>query len=416
MQFSETGINAALISAVTEKGYQVATPIQEQAIPVILQGKDLMAGARTGTGKTAAFALPLLQRITEAKFKAERSQQERDVSVIRGLVLIPTRELARQVHRSFIAYGCHTQLRSVLVYGGASIDEQILQLEQGADIVIATPGRLLDLLFKQKLDLSAVETLVLDEADRMLDMGFSEDIAKILKQLPIEHQSLLFSATFDNQIFKFSKQLLNKPALIEVDKRNSAAIDVLQRIYTIDPDRKAAATEYLLKTQAWQQVLIFCRTKQQVDKLTQTLTEAGISSAAVHGDKSQKHRNTVLEQFREGQLQALVATDLAARGLDIEQLSVVLNYALPFNSEDYIHRIGRTGRAGNSGEAISLVSPEESELLDAIQERLDSQLLQQWLTGFEPDMNRKLNRARKGSKGSQKKKALARALAKSKQR
>lgn len=404
MLFNELELLPALQEAVAELGYQQATAIQSQAIPLILKGGDLMAGAQTGTGKTAAFALPMLQRL------AMTADKQAVTGNIRGLVLVPTRELARQVYTSFVNYGRYTTLAPVLIYGGESIDNQLEQLQQPVDIIIATPGRLIDLLFKRAVDLSTVQMLVLDEADRMLDMGFSEDIDKILEQLPSFRQTMLFSATFDNQVFKFSKRLLNKPDLVEVDKRNSASIQISQTVYTVDPERKSAATAHLIRNGNWQQVLIFCRTKKGVDALASTLGAEGINAAGVHGDKSQAVRNRVLEEFREGKLQALVATDLAARGLDIEQLNHVVNYELPFNAEDYVHRIGRTGRAGNSGVAVSLVSEEENYLLEEIETLLDSRLMQQWLTGYEPDLTREIKVSRKNSRGAQKQRARERAM------
>lgn len=405
MAFSVLGLNQDLIKAVSEQGYSEPTPVQAAAIPVILNGRDLMAGAQTGTGKTAAFALPVLQRLGET-FGATEPRS------IRALVLTPTRELAQQVYKSFNRYGQFSPLNCVLVYGGAAIDEQIEQLSNGADIVVATPGRLLDLIYKSVVDLSALQTLVLDEADRMLDMGFSEEIGKIIAVVPQQRQTLLFSATFDNQIFKLSKRLLDQPELIEVDQRNSTAINVKQTIYNVDPERKQEIAAHLISAGNWQQVLVFTRTKQGADKLTDHLCSAGITAQAIHGDKTQSKRERALEDFRAGAAQVLVATDVAARGLDIDELKYVINYELPFNPEDYIHRIGRTGRAGGSGIAVSLLSEEERHLLEEIERVLDSRLLQQWLPGFEPDLDRVVKSSGKNSRGAQKKRARERALGK----
>lgn len=405
MGFSELGLNQDLIKAVSEQGYSEPTAVQTAAIPVVLGGRDLMAGAQTGTGKTAAFALPVLQRLSDAV-------DATGPRTIRALILTPTRELAQQVYKSFNRYGQFSPLNCVLVYGGAAIDEQIEQLRYGADIVVATPGRLLDLIFKSVIDLSALQTLVLDEADRMLDMGFSEEIGKIMAVVPQQRQTLLFSATFDNQVFKFAKRLLDQPELIEVDQRNSTAINVKQTIYNVDPERKKEITAHLISAGNWQQVLVFTRTKQGADKLVEYLNSTDIAAQAIHGDKSQVKRERALEDFRGGAVQVLVATDVAARGLDIEELKHVLNYELPFNPEDYIHRIGRTGRAGGSGTAVSLLSEEERHLLEEIERVLDSRLLQQWLPGFEPDLDRVVKSSGKNSRGAQKKRARERALGK----
>ncbi|WP_432473936.1 DEAD/DEAH box helicase [Amphritea sp. HPY] len=405
MGFSELGLNQDLIKAVSEQGYSVPTAVQAAAIPVVLDGRDLMAGAQTGTGKTAAFALPVLQRLCDVV-------NTTGPRTIRALILTPTRELAQQVYKSFNRYGQFSPLNCVLVYGGAAIDEQIEQLRNGADIVVATPGRLLDLIFRSVIDLSALQTLVLDEADRMLDMGFSEEIGKIMAVVPQQRQTLLFSATFDNQVFKFAKRLLDQPQLIEVDQRNSTAINVKQTIYNVDPERKREITAHLISAGNWQQVLVFTRTKQGADKLVEYLGSAAITAQAIHGDKSQAKRERALEDFRAGSVQVLVATDVAARGLDIDELKYVINYELPFNPEDYIHRIGRTGRAGGSGTAVSLLSEEERHLLEEIERVLDSRLLQQWLPGFEPDLDRVVKSSGKNSRGAQKKRARERALGK----
>ncbi|MBM6552070.1 DEAD/DEAH box helicase [Marinomonas ostreistagni] len=377
MSFSTLGLHADVLSILDTLAYETPTPIQQAAIPDVLAGHDVMAGAQTGTGKTAAFALPLIQRHLE-RGPAPKS--------IRVLVLTPTRELAQQVHQSFVKYSQGLGLNAVVAYGGASINPQIEALNAGCDVLVATPGRLLELAIKQLIDLSSVETLVLDEADRMLDMGFIIDIERILKRLPDTRQTLFFSATFNDDVFALSKTLLNQPKLIEVAERNAAAAQVEQRIYEVDSKRKAGLVAYLIGSKNWQQVLIFTRTKQAVDELTKELGKDGIKAAAVHGDKSQGARDRGLEEFKTGQVRALVATDVAARGLDIEQLQYVINYELPYNAEDYIHRIGRTGRAGKAGLAISLVAPKEKYLLEDIEKLTGEHFVPQWLEGFEPNL------------------------------
>ncbi len=403
MGFSTLGLNQQLIEAISEQGYSEPTPIQAAAIPAVLAGQDLMAGAQTGTGKTAAFALPILQRLSQAVPVGSTRP-------IRALVLTPTRELAQQVQRSFVRYGDKSSLRTALVYGGASINSQITALANGADIVVATPGRLLDLINRGAADLSQLQQLVFDEADRMLDMGFIDEIRRILKTIPTERQTLLFSATFGQDLFDLSKTLLNSPTLIEVDARNTAASRVEQRVYAVDAERKRALVTHLIGTNNWQQVLIFTRTKQAADQLASEMIKDGLQTQAIHGDKSQSARDRALEAFRQGELRALVGTDVAARGLDIDQLEHVINYELPFNAEDYIHRIGRTGRAGGSGLAITLLSSEENYLLEEVEAVLGTTLPQQWMPGYEPDMNREVTPSRKNSRAAQKKRARDRAL------
>ncbi|RUM52616.1 MAG: ATP-dependent helicase, partial [Marinomonas sp.] len=377
MSFSTLGLHADLLSVLDTLGYQTPTPVQQAAIPEVLAGHDVMAGAQTGTGKTAAFALPLIQRHLE---------RETSENAIRVLVLTPTRELAQQVHHSFVKYSQGLGLNAVVAYGGASINPQIDALNAGCDVLVATPGRLLELAMKELIDLSAVETLILDEADRMLDMGFIIDIERILKRLPDTRQTLFFSATFNDEVFALSKTILNQPKLIEVAERNATAAKVEQRIYEVDNKRKAGLVAYLIGSKNWQQVLIFTRTKQAVDELAKELGKDGISAAGVHGDKSQGARDRGLEEFKTGQVRALVATDVAARGLDIEQLQYVINYELPYNAEDYIHRIGRTGRAGKEGLAISLVSAKEKYLLEDIEKLTGEHFVPQWMEGFEPNL------------------------------
>ena len=403
MDFSELGLSQSLVEAVSKQGYTEPTPIQAAAIPAILNQQDVMAGAQTGTGKTAAFALPILQRLSDpANASTGRA--------IRALVLTPTRELAQQVHRSFVRYGENSPLRAALVYGGASINSQISALAEGADIVVATPGRLLDLIGRGAADLSQLQQLVFDEADRMLDMGFIDEIRRLLKTIPSQRQTLLFSATFGQSLFDLSKTLLDSPTLIEVDARNTAASRVEQIVYAVDPERKRELVSHLIGARNWHQVLIFTRTKQAADMLASEMVKDGLQTQAIHGDKSQGARDRALDAFRKGELRALVGTDVAARGLDIDQLEYVINYELPYNAEDYIHRIGRTGRAGGSGLAISLLSSEENYLLEEVEAVLGNSLPQQWLPGYEPDMNREAKPSRKNTPGAQKKRARERAL------
>ena len=400
MSFSTLGLHAVLLSVLDTLGYQTPTPIQQAAIPEVLAGHDVMAGAQTGTGKTAAFALPLIQRHLEREISEK---------AIRVLVLTPTRELAQQVHQSFVKYSQGLGLNSVVAYGGASINPQIDALDAGCDVLVATPGRLLELAMKELIDLSTVETLILDEADRMLDMGFIIDIERILKRLPDTRQTLFFSATFNDEVFALSKTILNQPKLIEVAERNATAAKVEQRIYEVDNKRKAGLVAYLIGSKNWQQVLIFTRTKQAVDDLVKELGKDGINAVGVHGDKSQGARDRGLEEFKTGQVRALVATDVAARGLDIEQLQYVINYELPYNAEDYIHRIGRTGRAGKEGLAISLVSAKEKYLLEDIEKLTGEHFVPQWMEGFEPNLmvqEEQASSKRKPSKKALRAKAL----------
>ena len=387
MGFSALNLNQNLINTVTKLGYETPTPIQAQAIPAILEGRDIMGGAQTGTGKTAAFALPIIHQLMAQQLTANATEATAKKQ-IRALILTPTRELSQQVHKSFVTYSEDSELTAELVYGGVSINPQVKALAQGADILVATPGRLIDLLDRETLTLEFVEKIVFDEADRMLDMGFMDEIRRILKHLPKKRQTMLFSATFDDAIFKLSKSLLNDPLLVEVDTRNAAAEQVEQIIYAVDNDRKRELTSYLIGSRNWHQVLIFTRTKQGADSLAKEMCKDGIKTIAVHGDKSQGARERGLEDFKNGKVRALVATDVAARGLDIEQLKHVINFELPFKAEDYIHRIGRTGRAGLSGTATSLVSIGENWLLEEIETLLDTRLVAQWLPGYEPDLSK----------------------------
>ncbi|QUX90166.1 DEAD/DEAH box helicase [Marinomonas sp. A3A] len=388
MTFASLGLHQDIIQQVTELGYITPTPIQLAAIPAVLAKKDLMAGAQTGTGKTAAFALPLLHQILHTK-------NLNNVEGIQVLVLTPTRELAQQVHASFVKYSATLPIQSVVAYGGASINVQLDALKQGCDVLVATPGRLLELIMKNLIDLNNLKTLVLDEADRMLDMGFIIDIQRILKKLPESRQTLFFSATFNDDIFALSKTLLKDPQLIEVDSRNTTATQVAQTIYAVDQDRKSALLSFLIGSKNWQQVLIFTRTKQGADDLAKEMQKDGIATQSIHGDKSQGARDRVLADFKAGKVRALVATDVAARGIDIDQLQYVVNHELPYNAEDYIHRIGRTGRAGTTGLAVTLVSEKERYLLTDIEKLVGEQFIPQWLPGFEPDLNKVINTSKK---------------------
>lgn len=395
MSFESLGLRAELLRAVSEQGYSTPTPIQQQAIPVVLEGRDLMGSAQTGTGKTAGFTLPLLQQLMNAD-SANRKQR-----AIRALVLTPTRELAAQVSESVRAYGKFLPLRSTVIFGGVSINPQKQKLRKGVDIVIATPGRLLDHVNQRSVDLSQVEILVLDEADRMLDMGFIHDIRKILSLLPRQKQTLLFSATFSREIRKLADGLLETPALIEVARRNTAAETVEQLVHQVDKKRKAELLSLLIGTNNWRQVLVFTRTKHGANRLAEQLEKDGINSTAIHGNKSQGARTRALADFKSGAVQVLVATDIAARGLDIEQLPHVVNFELPHVSEDYVHRIGRTGRAGKEGKAISLVCVDELKLLRDIEQLLKKAIPRQVIEGFEPDPSIRAEPIRQGRGGQQ---------------
>ncbi|NRD72874.1 DEAD/DEAH box helicase [Shewanella sp. VB17] len=412
MSFSSLNLSAKLVTVLTELGYCFPTQVQVETIPAILAGDDVMVGAQTGTGKTAAFALPILQQLSE---KISVDNVETKVRFVQALILTPTRELALQVHQSFVRYGKSSDLHSAIVYGGVSIDAQAAILQAGVDILIATPGRLLDHLRRGSLTLKQLAFLVFDEADRMLDMGFKDEIDAILKQVNPNRQTLLFSATFDKGVFDLSHTLLRDPKRIEVGKRNAVASKVEQRVYVVDAERKSELICHLMRSKKWQQVLIFIRKKQGVDKLATTLVDAGVKAEAFHGDLSQSVREKVLQQFKKGDIQVLVATDVAARGLDVESLEVVVNYELPFIAEDYVHRIGRTGRAGNSGIAITLYSEEDALLLEEIEAVLDTRLPQQWLEGFEPDLTRSSMDIRKTRKSAQKQRARRRAVGSRKQ-
>jgi len=383
MQFSDLGLAEEIVRAVTEHGYTTPTPIQQQAIPAVLAGGDLLAGAQTGTGKTAGFVLPILHRLSDKSVKGPSSGRPK----VRALILAPTRELAAQVEESVRIYGKHTKLASMVMFGGVSINPQITRLKSRVDILVATPGRLLDHVQQGTLDLSGVQILVLDEADRMLDMGFIHDIKKVLALLPKQRQNLLFSATFSDEIKALADGLLNQPALIEVARRNATADTVSQKIYGVDRDRKRELLSHLIKTHNWFQVLVFMRTKHGANRLAEQLAKDGIPALAIHGNKSQGARTRALSEFKDGKLQVLVATDIAARGIDISELPHVVNYELPNVPEDYVHRIGRTGRAGAEGEAISLVCVDEHKFLADIERLIKRKLPRETVPGFEPDPN-----------------------------
>ncbi len=376
MSFASLGLSDALVRATSDVGYTTPTPIQQQAIPAVLAGRDLLAGAQTGTGKTAGFVLPILQRLAATPVTGRRH--------IRALILTPTRELAAQVEESVRVYGKHLPLKSTVVFGGVSINPQFAALKSGVDVLVATPGRLLDHHGQRTVDLSHVEVLVLDEADRMLDMGFIHDIKRVLAALPRKRQNLLFSATFSDEIRGLAQGLLHDPLHIQVAPRNSTVETVAQKVLPVEGRQKAALLLHLVREHNWYQVLVFTRTKHGANRLATQLDKHGVPALAIHGNKSQNARTRALAEFKSGKLQVLVATDIAARGLDIDNLPHVVNFDLPHVPEDYVHRIGRTGRAGASGQAISLVAPEERDLLRDIERVIRRQLPREVVTGFAP--------------------------------
>ena len=377
MSFKELELCNEILKSIEEKGYVEASPIQKKAIPLILAGHDLLAGAQTGTGKTAAFSLPILNKV----FLSKKDSQQ---STIKSLILAPTRELAAQVADNIRNYGVNLNFKIETIFGGASINVQKSRLKRGADIIVATPGRLLDLLQQKTFNLKNLEIFVLDEADRMLDMGFIKDIEKIIKYLPKVKQTLLFSATFPNEIKSLANSILHKPKEVQIAERNTVADKVKHFVYPVDKDRKAALLGHLIKEENWYQVLVFTRTKRGANKLTKVLNEYGIKADAFHGNKSQGARTKALENFKSKKTQVLVATDIAARGIDISLLPQVVNYDLPYLPEDYIHRIGRTARAGQEGRAISLVSADEVKMLRAIEKLLKFTLPRNEIEGFKP--------------------------------
>jgi ATP-dependent RNA helicase RhlE len=376
--FDSLGLRAELLRAVADQGYTTPTPIQAQAIPVVLAGKDLLGAAQTGTGKTAGFVLPILNKLTA---NASHSPARHPVRV---LIVTPTRELCAQVEESVRTYGKYLAIKSTIVFGGVGIQPQIDALRRGVDILVATPGRLLDHVQQKTVDLRQVEILVLDEADRMLDMGFINDIRKILALLPKERQNLLFSATFPDEIRKLAGSFMKSPVTVEVARRNTPAELVAQVQHPVAQDRKRELLAHLVSTNDWKQVLVFCRTKHGANRLSQQLTRMGIESDAIHGNKAQNHRTRTLKRFKDNELRVLVATDIAARGLDIEALPHVVNYDLPHVAEDYVHRIGRTGRAGAEGEAVSLVTHEDRSLMAAIERLMNRKVEERVVEGFEP--------------------------------
>jgi len=376
MTFDTLGLSEPLLRAVKATGYTKPTPIQVQTIPAILDGRDIMATAQTGTGKTAGFTLPMLQRLNnKPPAKSNRA---------RALVLTPTRELAAQVQDSVNTYGKYLQLRSAVVFGGVNINPQMIKLRRGVDVLVATPGRLLDLYQQNAINFNDIEILVLDEADRMLDMGFIPDIKRIMALLPKKRQNLLFSATIPSEIRQLVKSITNNPVEIDISPRNSTVSKIAQKIHTVDKSRKAKLLSHLIRTDNWYQVLVFSRTKHGADKLVKQLNKDNINSAAIHGNKSQLQRTKVLADFKKDKIQVLVATDIASRGIDIDQLSHVVNYDLPHTPEDYIHRIGRTGRAGASGIAISLVSADEIKQLKGIERLIKRKIEREDIEGFSP--------------------------------
>ena len=392
MQFDELGLRAELMGAVRSEGYSVPTPIQAKAIPVVLDGRDVLAGAQTGTGKTAAFTLPMLQLLSYSEEHPKKGRRPR------ALVVTPTRELAAQVAESVDTYGANLRLRSAVIYGGVGIHPQIDAIRRGVDILIATPGRLLDHAGRPTVDLSRIEILVLDEADRMLDMGFLPDIKRVMKLLPSKRQNLLFSATYTDDVKRFADGLLHNPEVIEVARRNTAAETVAQVVHPVGRTRKRALLTHLIKEGDWNRVLVFTRTKHGANRLTKQLATDGVSAIAIHGNKSQAARTKALADFKRGRVSTLVATDIAARGLDIDRLPHVVNFDMPAVAEDYIHRIGRTGRAGEVGKAISLVSADERGLLTQVERLLKRRVDVEQISGFSQESPEEIakNRAEQG--------------------
>ncbi|MFV5696357.1 DEAD/DEAH box helicase [Flavobacterium sp. LB3P122] len=379
MSFNSLGLSDALLKAISKKGYTTPSPIQQKAIPPILEGKDVLASAQTGTGKTAGFTLPILQILSQGKHLSHRP--------IRALILTPTRELAAQILANIKEYSEFLDLRSAVIFGGVNQNPQVAQLRQGLDILVATPGRLIDLQNQGLVSLAKVEILVLDEADRMLDMGFLRDIERIMKVLPSKRQNLLFSATFSKDIKKLAMGILHHPVQVEATPENTTVDAIIQKVYPVAKEKKTELIIKLITEGNWKQILVFTRTKQGANKLTESMISAGIKAAAIHGNKGQGARTKALAGFKDGSLTALVATDIAARGLDIPLLPHVINFELPNIPEDYVHRIGRTGRAGASGEAISLFSPDETVFLRDIEKLVGLKLPKENIKGFEPDPN-----------------------------
>ncbi len=401
IKFTDLGLSEPLLKAVRDKGYDTPSPIQAQAIPAVISGRDVMAAAQTGTGKTAGFTLPLLEKLSKGGTAQSRVQSNN----VRALVLTPTRELAAQVSDSIATYGKYLNLHSTVVFGGVKINPQMMRLRQGVDVLVATPGRLMDLYNQKAVKFSQLEVLILDEADRMLDMGFIRDIKKIIALLPKQRQNLLFSATFSADIRALAKGLVNKPLEISVNPENSTAEKVTQWLTPVDKKRKPAVLTYLIKENAWGQVLVFTKTKHGANKLTRHLEAEGLSAAAIHGNKSQGARTKALASFKDGRVQVLVATDIAARGIDIDLLPNVVNFDLPNVPEDYVHRIGRTARAGNTGQAVSLVCADELSMLWDIEHVIQQHIERKVLENFVPMNVLGESRAIKPLKGKKPKKA-----------
>jgi ATP-dependent RNA helicase RhlE len=389
MSFQSLGLSKALLKAIHNQGYNSPSPIQEKAIPLILKGKDVLASAQTGTGKTAGFTLPMLQRLSQGQ-----SQKRRKV---RALIITPTRELAAQVYANVTSYSEFLNVQSTVIFGGVNQRPQVATLKRGVDVLIATPGRLLDLQNQGFLSLSNVEILVLDEADRMLDMGFLRDIKKIISLLPSKTQNLLFSATFSKDIKKLATEFLYQPAIVEVSPENSTVDKINQKIYRVAKDKKTRLIIKLISDGHWKQVLVFTRTKHGANRLCKKMISAGISAAAIHGNKTQGARTKALAGFKSNAIRVLVATDIAARGLDIPLLPHVINFEIPNISEDYVHRIGRTGRAGASGEALSLVSADETTYLTSIEKLVGIKIPTEIIEGFEPDPNASTEPLKRGN-------------------
>jgi ATP-dependent RNA helicase RhlE len=379
MLFTDLKLSEPLLKAISDQGYTTPSPVQAQAIPYILEGRDMLAGAQTGTGKTAGFTLPMLEILSRKTHNTKAPKQ------VRALILTPTRELAAQVGESVKLYGKYLKFKSAIIFGGVGMQPQVAALRQGVDIVIATPGRLLDHMSQGTIDLRHVEILILDEADRMLDMGFIKDIRRVISVLPQKRQNLLFSATYSDDIKSLCESILRNPAIVEVARRNTSSELVTQRVILVDCARKSALFGHLAVENNWKQVLVFTRTKHQANKLSDYLQKIGVSATAIHGNKSQAARTKALADFKAGSVRILVATDIAARGLDIDQLPHVVNLELPNIAEDYVHRIGRTGRAGNEGEAISLVCVDEYDYLKSIERLIGKKFDREVVVGFEPD-------------------------------
>jgi ATP-dependent RNA helicase RhlE len=395
MTFNDFNLSQPLLDAVTKQGYTTPSPIQKKAIPHVLQGRDLMAAAQTGTGKTAGFALPILEKLAQGRQASSNH--------VRALILTPTRELAAQVHESFQTYGQCLKLKSAVVFGGVKINPQMIKLRGGVDVLVATPGRLLDLYNQNAVKFNQLEVLVLDEADRMLDMGFIHDIKKIMRALPSKRQTLLFSATFSEDIKTLAKNLLKSPLEISVTPEHTAAVTVKQWMHPVDKSKKRELVTHLIQENEWTQVLVFTKTKHGANRLTEHLQKHNLKALAIHGNKSQGARTKALSQFKSGEIDVLVATDIAARGLDIEALPQVINFELPQIAEDYVHRIGRTGRAGKTGQACSLISADEAEILFEIERLIKKKLFRELISGFEPQHDVPLTARSRQSKPPQRK-------------